>query len=279
VPVSGERTEASACDGADQPLEFRNRLLAALSDEALSALRPHLEPMTLPRGAVLCEAGDSMWRVCFVENGLTSLVTERPTPVVIATAGREGAVGGSTLLLGGGVAFGRYQMLTPGAAFAVDAARFCGALRENRRFRSLCETYTQAFFVQVFQNVACSRLHAAEQRCARWLLMCDDQIGDDMFELAQDSLAAMLGVPQMVADAVASTMHRTGLIRFGNGLISIDDRRKLQGAACSCYRTWHNRCERLWRACGVSRRDPDQRQNVPCHIAAESESSQNLTKN
>jgi len=34
--------------------------------------------------------------------------------------------------------------------------------------------------------------------------MCDDQSGDDIFELTQESLAATLGVPQVVADAVAA---------------------------------------------------------------------------
>jgi hypothetical protein len=53
------------------------------------------------------------------------------------------------------------------------------ALRENPKFRRFCDAYTDAFFKQVRQNVACSTLHAAEQRCARWLLMCDDQVGDD----------------------------------------------------------------------------------------------------
>ena len=103
------------------------------------------------------------------------------------------------LLLGGAIAFarcqllGRYQMLISGSALATDAPRFRIALRANPKFRRLCGTYAEAVFKQVLLNVACSRLHAAEQRCARWLLMCDDQVGDDTLELAQSRVPAILG--------------------------------------------------------------------------------------
>jgi CRP-like cAMP-binding protein len=135
-------------------------------------------------------------------------------------------------------------MLISGSALALEAPRFRTALLDNPKFRNLCEAYTQAFFLQVIQNVACSRLHTAEQRCARWLLMCDDQTGDEPFELAQDSLAAMLGVPQMAADTVAARLRQTGSIRLRKGSIVGLDREKLKSAACVCYgafRDHHNR--------------------------------------
>jgi CRP-like cAMP-binding protein len=223
---------------------FKNRLLAALSRKALSALRPHLKPMSLGRGAVLCRADEWMHRVYFLESGVATLMTEPCPTVIVATVGREGALGGPTLLLGGGFASGRYQMLISGSALALEAPRFPTVLRDNPKFRNLCEAYTQAFFLQVIQNVACSRLHTAEQRCARWLLMCDDQTGDDTFELPQDSLAAMLGVPQYAADAVADSLRQAGLIRIRKGSIGVLDRRKLKAAACGCYGAFRDHYDR-----------------------------------
>jgi CRP-like cAMP-binding protein len=222
---------------------FKNRLLAALSRKALSALRPHLKPMALASGAVLCRADESMHRVYFIESGVATLMTESCPTVIVATVGREGAVGGPTLFLGGGISSGRYRMLISGSALALEAPHFRTALRDNPKLRNLCEAYTQAFFLQVIQNVACSRLHTAEQRCARWLLMCDDQTGDETFELAQDSLAAMLGVPQLAADTVAARLRQTGLIHLRKGSIVGLDRQKLKAAACVCYgafRDHHN---------------------------------------
>jgi hypothetical protein len=75
--------------------------------------------------------------------------------------------------------------------------------------------------------------------------MCHDQIECDTFELPQDSLAAMLDLPQSVADAVASRLQRAGLIRRSEGLVDILDRRKLEAAACVCYWTVHDHHERF----------------------------------
>jgi CRP-like cAMP-binding protein len=136
-------------------------------------------------------------------------------------------------------------MLISGSALALGAPHFRTALRDNPKFRKLCEAYTQAFFLQVIQNAACSRLHTAEQRCARWLLMCDDQTGDDTFKLAQDSLAAILGIPQLAADAVADRLRRAGLIRIRKGWIGVLDRRKLKAAACGCYGAFRDHHDRL----------------------------------
>jgi CRP-like cAMP-binding protein len=241
VPSSEEGTKTRASAHGDQPREFKNRLLASLSHEAASTLRPHLQPMALTRGAVLCEADDCKRRVCFIESGVAALVTEYLAPVAVASVGREGAVGGPTLLLGGGIAFSRYRMLTSGSVLAMEVPRFRIAMQENPKLRGLCESYSQAFFVQVLGNVACCRRHTAKQRCARWLLMCDDQIQDGTLELAQDSLAAILGLPQLVAETIASRLHKAGLIRLREGLITIVDRGKLQAAACGCYRKLHDR--------------------------------------
>jgi hypothetical protein len=224
--------------------KFKNRLLAALSHKALWALRPLLKPMSLACDAVLCRAEESIHRVYFIESGVATLMTESCPTVMVATVGWEGGVGGPTLLLGGGIASGRYQMLISGSALALEAPHFRTALRDDPKFRNLCEAYTQAFFLQVIQSVACSRLHKAEQRCARWLLMCDDQTGDDTFELPQDSVAAMLGVPQFAADTVVARLRQTGLIRLRKGSIVALDRQKLKAAACDCYgafRDHHNR--------------------------------------
>jgi CRP-like cAMP-binding protein len=185
-----------------------------------------------------------MRRVYFVESGVVSLISHR-SAALVATVGREGAVGGPTLLLGGGMAFGRYQLLTSGSALAMEASYFQIALRENPKLRSVCEAYTQAFFAQVLQSVACSTRHTPEQRCARWLLMCDDQAEDDTFELTQDNLTLILGVPRLAADAIAARLRQAGGIRLREGLITILDRQKLDATACECYRRVRDRFERI----------------------------------
>ena len=79
-----------------------NRLLGALPNEVLWYLRPHLKPVSLTRGKVLCEADEPLRRVYFVESGAVSLVTvfEDGSTAEMATVGREGVVGIDTLLGG-----------------------------------------------------------------------------------------------------------------------------------------------------------------------------------
>src|ERR671919_785215 len=214
----------------------KNRLLAALPDEALSSLRPHLRTVHLLRGSVLCETDEPLRRVYFPEAGAVSLLSvfEDGTTAEMATVGREGVVGIGALL-GGQHAFGRHVVPVSGSALAVEASRFQSALRENRALRGACETYAQAFLAHLLQNVACNAIHRVEQRCARWLLMCDDQAEGDTFELTQEYLAEMLGVRRSTVTVVAGTLQRAGLIHYRRGAITVLDRRGLETTACDCY--------------------------------------------
>ena len=225
-------------------LEPRNRLLARLPDAVLSKLRPHLKPVSLPRGRALCEVDEPLRRVYFVETGAVSLVTvfEDGATAEMATVGREGVLGVDTLL-GGEHALGRYVVALSGFALAVETSRFQSALREAPELHAACEVYAQAFLANLLQNVACNARHTVEQRCARWLLMCDDQVEDDSFDLTQEYLADMLGVRRSTVTLVARALQNTDLIRYRRGAITVRDRGGLEAAACECYRIVRDRYE------------------------------------
>jgi Mn-dependent DtxR family transcriptional regulator len=70
-------------------------------------------------------------------------------------------------------------------------------------------------------------------------------VGDERFELTQEHLAEMLGVPQSTVNAIAGTLQQAGLIRYDRDAIMMCDRRGLEAAACECYRIVRDRCERL----------------------------------
>jgi CRP-like cAMP-binding protein len=215
----------------------RNALLAAVPQEVLASLRAHLKPVSLPRGTTLCEAEQPLSRIHFVETGAVSLATvlEDGTTAEMATVGREGVVEVDTLL-GGGRALGRYVVALSGFALAVEASRFQSALREMPELRATCEVYAQAFLANLLQNVACNATHSVEERYARWLLMWDDQVDDDAFELTQEYLADVLGVRRATVTVVARTLQDAELIRYRRGAITVLDRRGLEAAACECYR-------------------------------------------
>ena len=223
----------------------RNRLLAALPHEVLSSLRPHLKPVSLPRGRVLCEADEPLRRIYFVEAGAVSLVTvfEDGTTPEMATVGREGMVGIGALL-GGEHALARYVVPVAGFALAMETSRFQGALRESPELRAACEAYAQAFVGHLLQNVACNAAHSVEQWCARWLLTCHDQAEHDTVELTQECLAEMLGVPDSTWTAVVGSLQQAGLIDYRRGAINVLDRLGLEAAACECYRIIRDGYER-----------------------------------
>jgi CRP-like cAMP-binding protein len=224
-----------------------NRLLAALPGRDLQSLQPHIEAAPLARGSVLFEVGESLTRVYFVETGIVSFLSvfDNRLAVGAALVGREGAVGVSSLLLGGDTALGHYQVLVPGSALTMEVPAFRSALRQSPKLRKACEAHSRALLVQMLQAGPCTRLHTPEQRCARWLLMCADRVGDERFELTQEHLAEMLGVPQSTVNAIAGTLQQAGLIRYDRDAIMMCDRRGLEAAACECYRIVRDRCERL----------------------------------
>jgi CRP-like cAMP-binding protein len=237
------REAMSTVAGALQP---RNLLLRALPRSEFAKLWPHLETVSFEPGSVVFEAKETLARVHFLETGMISLlaVLENRATVAAAAVGREGAIELATLLLGGKAALGRYQVVLPVSALSLDVSRFRLALRESLQLQAACEASAQALLLQVLLGVSCGRSHTIEQRCARWLLMCADRSRDDRFELEQQSLAEVLGVPQPMVSAIARKMQRDGLISRRGALTGLD-RPRLEIAACECYRIVRDRLQRL----------------------------------
>jgi CRP-like cAMP-binding protein len=90
------------------------------------------------------------------------------------------------------------------------------------------------------QLAACNRLHEAEQRLARWLLMVRDRVQSEIYYLTQEFLANMLGARRTTVTAAAGALQRRGLIQYSRGRIHIVDPAGLEKAACECYGTVRN---------------------------------------
>ena len=90
--------------------------------------------------------------------------------------------------------------------------------------------------MQATQLAACNRLHEVNGRLARWLLMSADRVGSNSLPLTHELLSQMLGTRRSSVTVAAGMLQKAGLITHSRGDVKIIDRRKLEKAACECYR-------------------------------------------
>jgi CRP-like cAMP-binding protein len=229
----------------DQP-PGENRLLALLPSETRDRLRPYLELVALGLRQHVYRANEPMTDVYFPLSGVCSLVItmEDGATVEVATVGNEGMVG-LPVFLGTGTIPGEAFAQIPGQSMRLPAQVLREETRNGGPLHELLHRYAQALLSQISQTAACNRAHSIEQRCARWLLMSHDRMGTDQFALTQEFLGQMLGVRRAGVSAVASTLQRSGIIRYSRGNITVTNRGGLERVACECYRIVREEFARL----------------------------------
>src|SRR5262249_35668910 len=114
--------------------------------------------------------------------------------VEVATIGNEGMEGLPVFLGNSSTATLESFVQVPGDSLSMPSRAFQTHLAREKTLGTIMGHYTQALLTQISQASACNRIHAAEERCARWLLMSHDRVHRDEFELTQEFLAQMLGV-------------------------------------------------------------------------------------
>jgi CRP-like cAMP-binding protein len=65
--------------------------------------------------------------------------------------------------------------------------------------------------------------------------MSQDRAHADTFHVTHEFLAYMLGVRRVGVTVAASAMQQDGLIEYHRGSLTVLDRQRLEGTACSCY--------------------------------------------
>ncbi|HEX2721335.1 MAG TPA: Crp/Fnr family transcriptional regulator [Gemmatimonadaceae bacterium] len=219
------------------PFNPRNALLGRLGKLEYHTLAPHLEHVELPLGAVLGEPGHVDEYFYFPGTAVISLLTvmRDGRSVEAATVGNEGVTGLSALL-GDGILATRSNVQIAGSAYRVGSATLLRILVKLPTLERLLKIYTRTFINQLTQSLACNSLHGVTARCARWLLMTHDRVGNtDTFYLTQESLAVMLGVRREGVSGVSRWLKAAGAIRYVRGRVTIVDRKQLEIASCECY--------------------------------------------
>lgn len=227
-----------------------NFLLARLPAADRTRIAEAGSRLRLGRGEVLYEPGERIESVYFPLSCVTSVltVTRDGAAVESATVGREGLIGLPVFLSENHSGVSRAISQIAGDALRVSADEAAATFRDSRGFQHLIGCYTQALITQFAQHVACNRLHSAEERASRWLLMTHDRIGRKDFGLTHEFLAAMLGVRRATVSEAIKRLQSSGLIESRRGKISVLDRKGLERASCECYDTINQEYERLLEA-------------------------------
>jgi CRP-like cAMP-binding protein len=227
-----------------------NRLLMAMPRATRNRLVSRMRIVTPKFRETLVEAGDVMPFIHFPLGGIASILAVMDGEAVeISTVGAEGMVGVS-VFLGSPVSPIRVVQQAIGASWRMSASDFLEEIDRDAALNRVLRRYTQTFFVQVSQSAACNRLHPANERMARWLLMCHDRVGADEFPITHEFLAQMLGVRRATVTVIAGMLQKAGIIRYSRGIVSIIDREKLEEASCECYRIINAEYERLFESNG-----------------------------
>jgi CRP-like cAMP-binding protein len=213
-----------------------NRLLQSLSPALAERLIAASQYVELPIRMQIFAGEETPRHVYFLTSGIASTVftSERGSTIELATSGNEGMVGWMFLL-------GRnksplesmVQVQSAGYRLPLSVAR--QEFDQNEEFRKAVLEYVQHESMLANQLVACNRLHRAEARFARWLLMVQDRLGSDSLQMTQEFLSNMLGTRRTTVAEVSAVLKRATAIEGRRGLVRILDREKLEEFACECY--------------------------------------------
>jgi CRP-like cAMP-binding protein len=224
----------------------QNWLLAALADAEWDRFEQHLQPATLPLGAVLYDPGSTPTHVFFPTTAIVSLlyVMEDGASAEIAVVGNEGLVGIS-LFMGGHSTSSQAVVQAAGQGFRLDARIMLQEFNRSGAVMHLLLRYTQALITQMAQTSVCNRHHSLDQQLCRWLLLTLDRLRSSELVMTQDLLSNILGVRRASISDAAGRLQKDGLIRYERGRITVLDRPGLERRSCECYAVVKKEYDRL----------------------------------
>ncbi len=214
----------------------KNLFLSSLSPSAFERLISVTTEVGLPLKTALYKAEATPKHAYFITSGIASLVTAMPDggTAEVGLIGHEGLVGGFHLLGPARVTTECFIQLEA-TALRIPLRQLQEAFRSSEEIRDRVLEFVQNQALSLGQLAGCHRLHEAEERLARWLLMAQDRVESDDLNFTQEFLAMMLGSRRTTVTMVAGELHAKGLIEYRRGRVRILNRRALEATACDCY--------------------------------------------
>ena len=145
-----------------------NRLLFAMPPDDLAYLEPHLEIVSLRKGQVIYEAGETLHHDYFPHDTVISLIAvmEKGSTAEVASCGREGVTG----LIPATVtrqSFGSYVVEMTGTASRISLDQMKVAVGARPGIAQVIQNFAEAMQVRIIQSVDCNAIHSVESRMCR----------------------------------------------------------------------------------------------------------------
>jgi CRP-like cAMP-binding protein len=202
----------------------------------------------LPLHTMLHEQNEMPAYAYFLCSGIASVVVSMPEggSAEVGLVGREGVIG-ALHIIGPTPAPAQCFMQMEGAALRIRLDDLRKLFLGSEELRQRMLEFVQQQSVTLGQIAACNKLHEAEARLARWLLMSRDRATMDTMTMTQEFLADMLGTRRTTVTLVAGSLARQGMIDYKRGKVTVLDREALERTACDCYRVTKEALVKLYK--------------------------------
>jgi CRP-like cAMP-binding protein len=226
---------------------LKNKILLALPKNERGPVFSKLELVSLPSSTVLTEKGAPIEFGYFVNAGLASIlhIMANKKMTEVGLCGSEGFVG-LPLTVGFTTSSAHVLMRVAGSAFRITSKNLAVTLRHCPSLAIALQRFSLEMGLQSAQLAACHRQHNVDGRLARWLLMSQQRLRGDSIPLTQKALSQILGTRRATVTESLSVLQKAGLITYKRGTVKIENRFRLEEAACECYETmtrqvkkWH----------------------------------------
>lgn len=225
-----------------------NLLLDSLSAGTRESALALCKPVALPLRTMLHEQSQMPQYGYFMTSGVASVVVAMPEggSAEVALVGSEGLIG-AMHILGPTPAPAQCFIQMDGSGLRIRLDDLRTLFLESTELRTRVLEFVQQQSVTMGQIAACNKLHEAESRLARWLLMSRDRANTDTMTMTQEFLADMLGTRRTTVTLVAGSLQRQGLIEYKRGKVTIVSRKALEKVACDCYRVTRDALDKLYK--------------------------------
>lgn len=218
-------------------IDSGNTILDSLRKELAVMLAPYLQTVELTTEQVLFQEEDDLDVIYFP---LTAVISEFRSledgrMVEIAVTGNEGAIGLASVLSGSRIAHNYTQVSQGGTACTVSVSQIERLLKSNEALRYTLGRHTDIYIRQISQKAICNMYHSVKERLCTWLLMVQDRSGCSNMRLTHEQISRILGVNRPSISKMAHELRESNLISYSRGGVRIQDRKRVENAACTCY--------------------------------------------